>query len=87
VKFKRKIRARVVEFLGAVGFIGDWPAYRLTIVMLAGLVTLGVLTGRVPLLRATQLFTENTLVVAAIVFVACQAERLRVKILEVGEME
>ncbi|MBB5547389.1 hypothetical protein [Paraburkholderia fungorum] len=77
---EKTIKARALDILGAVGFIGDWSSYGWTQLLVAGLLIIGVVTGHVRFLRAIQLFAENALIVAAFVFVAVRAEKLRLRV-------
>ena len=78
--FKQRRKAYALDILLAVGSIGDWRSYGVTNVMVAGLLIVGVASGQVTFLRAVQLLTENALICSAVVFLARQAEKLRLKI-------
>ncbi|MDN7630963.1 hypothetical protein [Burkholderia cenocepacia] len=76
----KKIKAFGMEFLGAVGVLGDWLSLAVTASLIAVLVLLGILTHHVGVRDGLYNYAVSMLVSAGIVAVSVGATKLRLRL-------
>lgn len=76
----KKIKAFGMEFLAAVGVLGDWFSLAVTAGLIAVLVLLGILTHHVGVRDGLYNYAVSMLVSAGIVAVSVGATKLRLRL-------